>query len=81
MFLEEQPPNHKSAGICYRNIGNIQYQAGNYDKASSALNASVTSMHLQMAGYKKQKKQQMRRSSIKLSKKAGEKVSNIVLRK
>ena len=31
MFIEEDLPNHKAAGICYNNIGNIQYKNGKYD--------------------------------------------------
>ena len=34
MFTEEVPPNSKAAGICFNNIGNIQYKTGKYDKAA-----------------------------------------------
>jgi Tfp pilus assembly protein PilF len=33
MFNEENPPNYKASGICYCNIGNIQYKNGNFDQA------------------------------------------------
>ena len=26
MFMAESPPNYKAAGICYNNIGSIQYK-------------------------------------------------------
>jgi hypothetical protein len=31
MFNDEDPPNYKASGICYCNIGNIQYKNGNFD--------------------------------------------------
>ena len=33
MFNDENPPNYKASGICYCNIGNIQYKNGNFDQA------------------------------------------------
>ena len=39
MFIEEKDadgktmPNYKAAGICYNNIGSIQYQQANYNHA------------------------------------------------
>lgn len=31
MFMEEVPINYKAAGICFNNIGSIQYKTGDYD--------------------------------------------------
>ena len=31
MFVNEKTPNNKAAGICYNNIGNIQYKTGKFD--------------------------------------------------
>ena len=33
MFVEENPANYKAAGICYNNIGNIQFKNGKFDMA------------------------------------------------
>ena len=38
MFYEDEPINYKAAGICYNNIGNIQYKIGNYDQAADNFN-------------------------------------------
>jgi hypothetical protein len=31
MFTTEEPPNHKAAGICFNNIGNLQYKSNKFD--------------------------------------------------
>ena len=41
MFYEDQPRNYKAAGICYNNIGNIQYKIGHYDQAADNFNQAV----------------------------------------
>lgn len=33
MFTIETAPNYRSAGICFNNIGNIQYKNGQFDEA------------------------------------------------
>ena len=33
MFMEQEPPNLQSAGICFNNIGNIQFKNGSFDMA------------------------------------------------
>jgi Tfp pilus assembly protein PilF len=34
MFTQEAEPNWKAAGICYNNIGSIQYKQGKFEQAS-----------------------------------------------
>ena len=34
MFNTEEPPNHKAAGICFNNIGNLQYKSNKFDQAA-----------------------------------------------
>lgn len=41
MFTEDSPPNFKAAGICYNNIGNIQYKNGKYDQAAENFGLAV----------------------------------------
>jgi len=41
MFTEDIPPNFKAAGICYNNIGNIQYKNGGYDQAAENFGLAV----------------------------------------
>ena len=58
MFVEAEPPNQKAAGICYNNIGNIQYKNGQYDQAAEnfflAINAAKVCMD--QVKYEKEKK-------------------------
>lgn len=41
MFLEESQRNNKAAGICYNNIGNIQYKQGNFDQAAQNFKLAI----------------------------------------
>lgn len=41
MFLEEEPPNFKASGICFNNIGNIQYKTGKFDQAADNFELGV----------------------------------------
>jgi Tfp pilus assembly protein PilF len=41
MFNEEDPPNYKASGICYSNIGNIQYKNGNFDQAEDNFTKAI----------------------------------------
>lgn len=41
MFIEEDPPNYKAAGICFNNIGNIQYKNGKYIQAAENFGRAI----------------------------------------
>ena len=41
MFIDEQDPNLKAAGICYNNIGNLQYKQANYLQAAENFHEAV----------------------------------------
>ena len=47
MFMESEtpniPPNRKAAGICFNNIGNIQYKNGQYDQAAENFFLAINS--------------------------------------
>lgn len=55
MFLFDQSPNYKAAGICYSNIGNIQYKNGNFFQASQNFNLAIEAAYKQLQSVKKQK--------------------------
>ena len=42
MFTEEEcPPNHKAAGVCYNNIGNLQYKSEKFDQAAENFKLAI----------------------------------------
>ena len=41
MFMEERPINYKAAGICFNNIGNIQFKTEKYDQAAENFSQAV----------------------------------------
>jgi len=41
MFIEEETPNYKAAGICFNNIGSIQYKTGKYDQAAENFGRAI----------------------------------------
>lgn len=41
MFLDEEPTNHKAAGICFNNIGNLQYKQKKFDQAADNFQLAI----------------------------------------
>jgi len=77
MFTEEEPPNSKAAGICYNNIGNIQYKTGKYDQAAENFKLGVEAAKNCLEAIKSEKTSSMTdqydKANIKVKKKRLEK--------
>jgi len=41
MFKRDNPRNYKASGICYNNIGCLQYKNGNYTQAGDNFELSI----------------------------------------
>jgi tetratricopeptide (TPR) repeat protein len=48
MFIEEAQKNHKAAGICYNNIGSIQFKQGKFDQAAENFKLAIDQAKLSL---------------------------------